>query len=124
MLKLAALLLLIIGGAHSYLGERYILIRLFKKGSLPALFGGPDFTKSTIRFAWHLTTLAWIGFAAILYLLSYPDLTATSMRQILLQIISATFFVSALLSGGFTRGKHLSWVVFLAIAWIAFQSSL
>ena len=63
---MAAVLLIAIGFAHSYLGERYILIRLFRRDSLPKLFGGTEFTKNTLRFAWHLTSLAWFGFAVIL----------------------------------------------------------
>jgi hypothetical protein len=30
--------------AHSYLGERYILRRLFRRTGLPKLFGGEEFT--------------------------------------------------------------------------------
>lgn len=55
MLYLAALLVLATGIAHSYLGERYILIRLFRRSDLPKLFGGTAFTVGTLRFAWHLT---------------------------------------------------------------------
>lgn len=58
-----AALALGVGAAHSYLGERYILIRLFRRPDLPHLFGSDLFTRRTLRFAWHLTTLAWWGFA-------------------------------------------------------------
>ncbi len=43
-LYIAALLLFLVGVAHSYLGERYILIRLFRREDLPKLFGGTQFT--------------------------------------------------------------------------------
>ena len=65
MLIAAASLAFLIGLAHSYLGERYILIRLFRR-ELPRLFGSDDFTKQTLRFVWHLTTVSWWGLAAIL----------------------------------------------------------
>jgi hypothetical protein len=55
---LAFALVVATGIAHSYLGERYILIRLFKRGDLPKLSVGTEFTKGTLRFAWHLTTVA------------------------------------------------------------------
>ena len=48
---LGAFLLFIIGFAHSYLGERLILNRLFKDNNLSELLGGTEFTKSTLRFA-------------------------------------------------------------------------
>ncbi|MBK7012660.1 MAG: hypothetical protein IPH43_08315 [Xanthomonadales bacterium] len=59
MLQIAALLIALLGLAHSVLGERYILVRLFRR-DLPKLFGGTRFTRNTLRFAWHLTTMfAW-----------------------------------------------------------------
>ncbi|HSC80175.1 MAG TPA: hypothetical protein VLC08_07470, partial [Chitinolyticbacter sp.] len=69
-LYLAALLAGLLGLAHSVLGECYILIRLFRRQDLPKLFGSQDFTLRTLRFAWHLTTLAWWGFAALLLALA------------------------------------------------------
>ena len=70
MLLFAAILLISIGLIHSYLGEKYILIRLFRRDNLPHLQGSDWFTKRTLRFAWHITTLAWWGFAAILLVIS------------------------------------------------------
>ena len=108
----AAVLAVGIGVAHSWLGERFILMRLFRQSELPKLFGGTEFTKNTLRFAWHITTLAWIGFAAILVSIAQGQL---SVRTVGL-IVGATFgahFVVALIA---SRGRHYSWVVFLAIA--------
>ncbi len=111
----AAVLTVGIGAAHSWLGERYILIRLFRRDDLPQLFGGTEFTKNTLRFAWHITTLAWIGFAAILVSIAEGALTTRTTGL----IIGATFgahFVVALVA---SRGKDYSWVIFLAIAVLA-----
>ncbi|HVL01270.1 MAG TPA: hypothetical protein VM553_15740 [Dongiaceae bacterium] len=57
LLCLAAVLAIALGLAHSFLGERYILIRLFRRGNFPTLLGGTDFTEHTLRFAWHITTM-------------------------------------------------------------------
>ncbi len=65
MLIAAATLLFLTGVAHSYLGERYILMRLFRLDNLPQLFGGTSFTTGTLRFVWHLTTVAWWGLGYI-----------------------------------------------------------
>jgi hypothetical protein len=51
------------GLAHSVLGERYVLMRLFRRTDLPKLFRGAELTIRTLRFAWHLTTIAWQGAA-------------------------------------------------------------
>ena len=113
MLLLAAALTLFIGIVHSYLGERYILVRLFKSDNLPELFGSDWFTKRVLRFAWHLTTVAWFGFAAIFILLSNYN---EPKQSDILYIISTVFFISGLISFSFTKGKHISWLVFWAIA--------
>jgi len=62
-LLMAAVLTILVAAAHSYLGERYILIRLLRRNDLPKLFGGVEFTKKTLRFAWHITSIAWLGLA-------------------------------------------------------------
>src|SRR6266699_228112 len=103
-----------IGVAHSVLGERYILIRLFHRADLPHLYGDDWFTKRTLRCAWHLTTVAWWGFGGIL--LAFAVSEQFALRVIVLWITAVVFFVSAALAAGFTRGRHLSWVVFLLIA--------
>ena len=121
MLILAATLAIFIGVVHSYLGERYILIRLFKRDDLPKLFGSDWFTKRVLRFAWHLTTVAWWGFAAILYVISAPN--GNIQKQILI-IISIVFLVNGLLASIFTKGKHISWIIFWSISVISFYAAM
>lgn len=118
-LLVAAALAVITAAGHSFLGERYILMRLFRRENLPRLFGGDLFTKRTLRFAWHVTSVAWLGFAGLLVVLAQegaPD------RVLLLQVVAATFLGTAVIAGIGSRGKHLSWVVFSAMAlliWLA-----
>lgn len=117
MLLVAAVLTVLIGIAHSYLGERYILIRLFRR-ALPPLFGDDRFTKNTLRFAWHITTIAWIGMAVIFCYLHFDALS----KQALLGALGATFGLSGLTALIASKGRHLSWVVFFAIAILAYRS--
>jgi len=116
MLIGAAALAIFIGIVHSYLGERYILVRLFKRNNLPKLLGSDWFTKRVLRFAWHLTTVAWWGFAAILYIISGSN---ENIEKQILIIIAVVFLASGLLSATFTKGKHISWVVFWLISGIS-----
>lgn len=109
-LTLASLLLLGIAFAHSILGEKYILRRLFRH-ELPKLFGNDAFTKQTLRFAWHLTSVAWIACAIVLL---------ASPSRATVRIVGGAYFISALFPLFATRGKHLSWIVFLAIAGLCF----
>jgi len=127
-LTFAAVLTIGVGIAHSYLGERYILIRLFRRENLPQLSGSKRFTKQVLRFAWHLTTIAWFGLAIVMLVLGDsvgaprpsvavlssedPDALARSVGQ----VIAGIFAVSAVLTAGASRGKHLAWPVFAAIA--------
>jgi len=119
MYYIGFILLITIGIAHSYLGERYILIRLFRREDLPKIFGDDEFTKNTLRFAWHLSTVAWWGFAAILLHLAQSETANGSVGN----IIGVTFlihFVVALLG---SKGRHLSWAVFLVIGLTAIYAS-
>ena len=120
LLLAAVALIVTISVAHSYLGERYILKRLFRRDNLPRLFGGDWFTKRTLRFAWHLTSIAWLGLGAIAAAL--PTGPTTASGSLGLRIIALTFAAHAIVAVVASRGKHLSWLVFGAIAiltWLA-----
>lgn len=118
LLATAAALTFAVGAAHSYLGERYILVRLLRRQDLPHLFGSDVFTKRTLRFAWHVTTIACWGFGAILATAAGAALDARTA----LRIVAVTFAATsvAILAG--SRGRHLAWPVFAVVAgltWLA-----
>ncbi len=115
LLACAAALTLATGAAHSWLGERYIISRLLRRTDLPILFGDDSFTRQTLRFGWHLTTVAWIGLASVLFLLS-GAVTGLRAGQAVVFTIAQTFVLSAVLALFTTRARHLSWIVFAAIA--------
>lgn len=120
MLQTAAVLLFLIGIIHSILGERYILIRLFRHNKVPHLFGSDFFTKGTLRFAWHMTTIAWWGFAWLLLAVA----SGSDIQQAVLQTVSVVFLLTGMLSFGFTKGRHISWLVFWSVAGLAYYTSL
>lgn len=117
----AAVLAALVAVAHSYLGERYILIRLFRRADLPKLFGGVEFTKQTLRFAWHITSIAWLGFAGVIAMLgSSPSVAGRTLAL----VVSATFGLTGFVALVGSRGRHLSWIVFFAIAalvWLGYS---
>ncbi|ALS98836.1 hypothetical protein [Lacimicrobium alkaliphilum] len=119
MYYIGSILLVIIGVAHSYLGERYILIRLFRRDDLPKLFGGSEFTKNTLRFAWHITTVAWWGFAAILFHLARSGADA----KVVGNIIGVTFLIHFVIALFGSKGRHLSWICFLLVGVAAIYAS-
>lgn len=112
-LIVAACLAILLAAAHSYLGERYLLMRLFRRDNLPELLGGVEFTKQTLRFAWHITSIAWLGLASLIVVLAASP-GASQLTQA--RLVAGVFGLSGVLALFASRGRHLSWVVFLAIA--------
>ena len=112
----AAALAAAVALAHSWLGERYLLVRLFRRSDLPRLFGNDLFTRRTLRFAWHLTSIAWLGFAALLVALAGETIPTTAT---LARIVAATFGLHSAVTLIASRGRHLAWLAFGAIAALA-----
>ncbi|MGD0641926.1 MAG: hypothetical protein ABSC22_14360 [Roseiarcus sp.] len=113
-LLFAAVLILAIGAAHSFLGERFLIGPLVSSGRRQGLLERSEFARRTLRFAWHLTTIAWWGFAAIL--LGLVLAPAASPARSVLVVVAATFFVTGMATLASSRGRHFAWPVFLAIA--------
>ena len=66
---LAASISAVGGVLHSILGERLLLSKL-ASGDLPETLGSPVFALRVLRLFWHLVSVAWWGFAALLVLLA------------------------------------------------------
>lgn len=115
---ISAILLFLIGVAHSYLGETKLFTPLFQLDFFKPKRG--LFAKQTLRFVWHVLTIAWWGFAALLLLMACGALP----MPIIAKTISIAFFIHFLISLIVTRGKHLSWVVFLLISIFSWLGSL
>jgi hypothetical protein len=103
----AAVLIAVLGVAHSILGEKHI-IRWLLAHDLPHLFGGRSFTAGTIRFAWHVTTVLFLGLAGVLVVVA-----SGASASAVLMVIGSTFILSSVLPIWFTRGRHISWIVLL-----------
>src|SRR5258708_4429486 len=95
---LAAALTFGVGVAHSVLGERYILVRLFRRPDLPKLFGGTEFTTRTLRLAWHATTIAWWGAAAFFWSMAQGWLPSAIAAPILAVVFLASAALAAVVS--------------------------
>ncbi|HEV2674486.1 MAG TPA: hypothetical protein VGV37_08090 [Aliidongia sp.] len=114
-LLVSAGLTVLLGIVHSGLGEARIIGPLLAPESRTGLLAKSAFARGILRFAWHLTSIAWWGMAAILAAcaLAVPALPAA------LTAISATLAVSGLIVLAMSRGRHLAWPVFLAAAGLA-----
>ena len=118
-LLIATSLVVLVCIAHSYLGERYLLKRLFKRTDLPKVMGSSEFAANTLRFAWHITSIAWLGFAAVLALLAFGSATPQAISM----VIGITFFLHGAVALIASRGKHLSWIAFFAITLLVLYAS-
>ena len=110
----AAVLAIAIGAVHSILGERYLIRPILRRTDLPRLFGDDSFTRQTLRYGWHLVTVAWFGLAAVMLVIS-GALPFVRVGDGVVFAIALTFLVNTILAVVVTRGRHLSWVVFAAM---------
>jgi hypothetical protein len=109
----AAIATVVIGIAHSFLGERLIFPRLFRAENLPRLRGSVEFTRSILRWAWHLTSLAWFGFAYLLFLIAAGK---TPGALELSRIIAVVFGLTCIIAIATTRGRHVAWPLLALVA--------
>jgi hypothetical protein len=113
LIYIAAIGAVIIGATHSTLGERLIFPRLLRAESLPRLRGSVDFARSIVRWAWHLTSLAWVGFAYLLFLIAAGK---TPSAVELSRIIAVVFGLTGLVAFATTRGRHIAWPLLALVA--------
>jgi hypothetical protein len=118
MLNTAGGLCVLIGITHSYLGERKILMPMYAQYKLPVLRGSDRATKNVMRFAWHLTSVAWAGIGGVLFALASP---APHPVACALRVIAVTFAIHAIVTAASSRGRHYAWIVFTAIAVLAWM---
>lgn len=117
LLLVGALLLTVIGLMHSYLGERYVVSRVLALPNLPKLRGSREYMQSLLRWAWHLTSLAWWGTAVTLVVLWLGHGLATVGL-----VTSLTFALHGLIIV-VVNHRHPAWpLFFLAAAAIWFGS--
>jgi hypothetical protein len=110
----AALLTFIIGAVHSWLGERRLIRPLLAPEQRHGLLAKSAFARGVLRFAWHVTTIAWWGIGLIIAALAFSPIGGQG--RLILGIVAATFFVTGGVTLVTSRGRHLAWPVFFAIA--------
>jgi hypothetical protein len=114
LLATAAFLAAGLAMMHSWLGEKWIIQPVLAMEDMPRLFGSRRGMKKILRFAWHLTSVFFLGMGAVLlhYSVVGPD------KRVLF-IITVTYLISAVMTLVVSRGRHYAWVVFLTIGLLA-----
>ena len=111
---LAGGLAIALGLAHSVIGERRVVSRLCARPDVPPLWGSAELMRRTVRFAWHLTSIAWITAGALL--LVFAGRLREGSARVGVLVIAGSFLASAALAFVVSRGRHPAWAVCLAIA--------
>lgn len=113
-LFVAGALIFVVGVVHSVLGERRLIGPLVSPEHRRGILEKSAFARGVLRFAWHITTIAWWGMAVALLALASAPLDGQGKLVVL--IIATTFAVTGLVTLVSSRGRHLAWPVFMAIA--------
>ncbi len=106
----AALAYLSLAVAHSYLGERKVLVPLLAQAwaiALPRSFAQP-----LLRWAWHLTSVIWLSAAAILAMAA----TRGGIPPVALDALGVAALASGAVMLVALRGVHPAWAVFAVAA--------
>ena len=116
-LLVSAGLTALLGIVHSGLGEARLIGPLLAPEGRTGLLARSAKARSILRFAWHLTSLAWWGLAAVLgaLALAAPGRSETAV----LAVVAVTLASSGLIILATSRGRHLAWPVFLLAAGLA-----
>lgn len=119
----ASVLTVILGVAHSILGERLIFIPLRTQkpsgGSRPILRNGH---LGIIWATWHLTTALGFSLAGVFWLMAL-GLPKTPHQQHYGLMISIGFLTCSFLVGYGTKGRHPGWIVLAMIALLTMAGS-
>lgn len=113
-LLLAGSFLVGLGLVHSWLGEVKLIGPLLSPAGRAGMLVHSRFARDVLRFAWHLTSLAWWGMGISVALLAAPF--SVDPRLALLAGTGVTCLITGVLILVIGRGRHLAWPAFLAAA--------
>jgi hypothetical protein len=118
-----AMLVLGAAMAHSLLGEKVILHRLFRRATEGDPAAGHNrravddpLTRQTLRLAWHSLSVVLLGLSAILLVGAVDGGAFGGAWRAVMLILTATFAGLAVLSLAIARGRHIGWMWFAATA--------
>ncbi len=124
MLLIAGCLSMLLGIAHSILGEVLIFKKL-RNNEIILTNGGDLLAARQVRIlwaSWHLVTIFGWALAGILFWLSFAENDNVELISGVVDLVSIAMFCGALLVLVGTKGKHPGWFVLTIIAvlsWLA-----
>lgn len=123
LLATAAVLAIVTGLVHSFLGEK-LIFRHLRNATLVPTLPAPPLQCRHVRIlwaTWHLASvLAW-AFAGLLWTLA-QDASAAMSSQLILAAVGAAFLAGSLLVLVGTRGRHPGWVALGAVGFLSYAA--
>jgi len=113
MLEVSAILLVLVGAMHSFLGGARLIRPLLANEDFPSVLGSQRNGRLTLWFGWHALSFFWWAQAIVLWRMAVD---ITEVGQTTLIAWSASCAAIGLTALVMSKGKHLSWVFFLPIA--------
>jgi hypothetical protein len=121
-----AVLLLGAALAHSLVGEKVVLLRLYRRGGERAEVGrrtaDDASTRRAVRLAWHSLSVTLVGFAMLLLTSGIDHRAVDQGWNALAPVIAATCAALTVLSLLISRGRHVGWMWYAAAAAAAWLS--
>lgn len=119
------LLLLGAAVAHSLLGEKLVLQRLFRRADgadAQSRRASDDPTlRATLRLTWHSLSVTLLGFAGLMFTAAFQS--GGLAWPAALRLVAATFLALTVLSLVIARGRHIGWMWYAAAAVAAWLST-
>lgn len=113
MLLIAALLIVLVGLMHSLIGGKRLIGPIVRMKDLPVILGDVRLSRLTLRAGWHALSIVYWGMAL---LLAYMHAAPADLNRPFLVMAALVFGVTGLAALILSRGRHLSWVLFLPAA--------
>jgi hypothetical protein len=115
-LFVASLILVGLALAHSWLGERRLIGPLLADAN-GGMLTRSRFARQVLRFAWHLTSVAFVGLAAPLAVYAFHDVDGAA--RLSLRLAAVCFVAMGALILWSSRGRHLAWPLFMGAGALA-----
>ena len=97
---------------HSVRGELLLVRHLKHVKDLPVILNDENAARKTIRMVWHSMTVFSLALATVL---GYAAFNGTRFITTPVWCIAVSMLVCALMAAFVTKGKHASWIAFLAV---------
>jgi len=107
---------------HSLLGERRMIGPILEAAPPGPAVLRSSLSRRILRFAWHVTSLAWLAQAAVLAIVATFPSGAQGRPTVV--VTGVSFLVIAAIAVAISRGRHVGWPLLAAVGVAALAGAL